>query len=113
MEEKLEQMGTPGTPAPGPKARPQRASVAHEMAAEVVNVEAPVVADHSLAHSHLPPKLPMDMEDAKTIGINMESITNMLESLRGRTDVYAMKCREGLDCDLQQLRIRRTQLKPL
>jgi len=132
MEEELEQMRTPGPPVPPvPKARPQRASVAHETIAsgtsvfaaggEVINVE-PVATDPAdpyfhirkdLAHSYLPPKSSCDLEDAKTIAINMESITNMLESLRGRTDVYAMKCREGLEGDLQQLRIRRTQLKPL
>ena len=128
MEEELEQSRTPGPPVPTvPKARPQRAPVAPEKIAsgtsvftaggEVINVE-PVATDPAdpyfhirkdLAHSYLP----HDVDDAKVIGANMESITNMLESLRGRTDVYAMKCRQGLEGDLQQLRIRRTQLKPL
>ena len=128
IEEELEQSRTPGPPLPTvPKARPQRAPVATEKIAsgtsvftaggEVINVE-PVATDPAdpyfhirkdLAHSYLP----HDVDDAKVIGANMESITNMLESLRGRTDVYAMKCRQGLEGDLQQLRIRRTQLKPL
>ena len=44
---------------------------------------------------------------------NMESIQTVLGALRGRADEYSMKCRDGLEQDLQQLRIRRTKMKPL
>ena len=99
----------PASPSPTGTAPPREVTF-------VVDQEATVIVDQSvptpLQQSH-PNHSTTEAEDPKAIGITMESITMCLEGLKGRTDLYATKVREGLECDLQQMRIRRTKLKPL
>ena len=56
----------------------------------------------------------IDMKnDAKLIQANMEAVQTLIIALKGRTDEYSMRCRQGLEVDLHALRVRKTKLKPL
>ena len=99
MEEELEQ----ASPSPKPKARPVRASVKHEeVEVEEIRTDSPSpVEPFPVPYAPLPngERHPLDSADVKIIAMNMESIQTMLDALRGRTDDYSMKCRDGLEQD--------------
>lgn len=104
-----------GTAPPRAKARPQRASVKHELEAEEDSPcdEPEECYTWISASDPVHESNPMESDDGKILIKNMEGIQIMIDAIRGRTDQYSNKCRQGMIQDLQQLRIRKTQLKPL
>ena len=71
-----------------PKARPQRASVAHELEAEAASstYDPEEVYTHISSTDAVRTSNPMDSMDGKIIIKNMEGIQIMIDAIRGRTE---------------------------
>ena len=76
---------------------------------------APGTPNISLAHSFttLAHGTPLTAKDAENINTNMDTIQALIGAMKGKQDEYAIKCRAGLECDLQALRVAKTKMKPL